>query len=79
MQKTLIAFGLLFLILGVAWPWLQKIGLGRLPGDIVIEYLHPDYDHAAGQHRFVCTGVVDPKMMFLHFDGVYLEPFISSG
>jgi hypothetical protein len=23
--------------LGLTWPWLQKLGLFRLPGDIVIE------------------------------------------
>lgn len=25
------------LVLGLAWPWIGKLGLGRLPGDIVIE------------------------------------------
>jgi uncharacterized protein HemY len=24
-------------ILGLAWPWIAKLGLGRLPGDIVVE------------------------------------------
>jgi len=33
----LIAFGLLLVIAGLAWPWLSKLGLFRLPGDIVIE------------------------------------------
>mgnify|MGYP001822041537 FL=1 len=37
MQKFLIALGLLLVALGVLWPLLTKIGLGRLPGDIVIE------------------------------------------
>jgi hypothetical protein len=42
MQKTLIILGLIILgliILGVglAWPWLGSIPLGRLPGDIIIE------------------------------------------
>jgi hypothetical protein len=23
-------------VLGLLWPWLSKLGLGRLPGDIVI-------------------------------------------
>jgi hypothetical protein len=23
--------------LGLLWPWIAKLGLGRLPGDIVIE------------------------------------------
>lgn len=25
------------MVIGVLWPWLGKLGLGRLPGDIVIE------------------------------------------
>jgi hypothetical protein len=33
-QKILIVAGVLALVLGVLWPWLSKIGLGRLPGDV---------------------------------------------
>ncbi|WP_119301542.1 DUF2905 domain-containing protein [Dongia deserti] len=36
MSRTLIIIGLLIVAVGVLWPWLQKIGLGRLPGDFVI-------------------------------------------
>lgn len=35
--KLLVILGAALLILGLAWPLLQKLGLGRLPGDIVIE------------------------------------------
>ncbi len=37
MQKWLIAIGLVIVLAGLLWPWLGKIPLGRLPGDIVIE------------------------------------------
>jgi len=37
MQRVLIILGIVLLVVGLAWPWLQKIGLFRLPGDIVIE------------------------------------------
>ncbi len=37
MQRILIALGLLLLALGLLWPWLPRLGLGRLPGDIRIE------------------------------------------
>jgi hypothetical protein len=37
MQRLLIAFGAIFLLAGLLWPWLAKLGLGRLPGDIRIE------------------------------------------
>ena len=36
MSRTLIIVGLLLVAAGVLWPWLQKLGLGRLPGDFVI-------------------------------------------
>jgi uncharacterized protein HemY len=36
MQKTLIAIGIVILLIGLFWPWLGTIPLGRLPGDIVI-------------------------------------------
>jgi hypothetical protein len=37
MQKTLIIVGLIILATGLAWPWLSRLPLGRLPGDIVID------------------------------------------
>jgi hypothetical protein len=33
----LITIGVVLVILGLIWPWVQKLGLGRLPGDIVYE------------------------------------------
>jgi hypothetical protein len=52
MQRLLIILGAVLLLAGIAWPFLSRIGLGRLPGDIAIQRgntsssLHPD------QHRF---------------------------
>jgi hypothetical protein len=37
MQRSLVILGLTILVVGLAWPWLTRIGLGRLPGDIRIE------------------------------------------
>jgi hypothetical protein len=37
LQRVLITLGVVLVVLGLLWPWLQKIGLGRLPGDLVIE------------------------------------------
>ena len=37
MSRTLIVIGLVIVTVGIAWPWLSRLGLGRLPGDIVIE------------------------------------------
>lgn len=37
MQKTLIVLGIVLLAAGLLWPWLGKLPIGRLPGDIVID------------------------------------------
>ena len=35
MQKILIIVGIIILALGLLYPYLKKIGLGQLPGDII--------------------------------------------
>ena len=35
MQKILIIIGIIILVVGVLYPYIKKIGLGQLPGDIV--------------------------------------------
>jgi hypothetical protein len=37
MSRLLIIFGLVLIAVGVLWPVIAKLGLGRLPGDLVIE------------------------------------------
>ena len=37
MQKVLIGLGVVFLAVGLLWPWLGKLPIGRLPGDIIID------------------------------------------
>ena len=37
MSRALIVIGLVFVVAGLLWPWLTRLGLGRLPGDIVIQ------------------------------------------
>lgn len=41
--RFLVTLGLAIALVGLAWPWLSKLGLGRLPGDILVE---------RGQSRF---------------------------
>jgi hypothetical protein len=36
-QRTLITIGLLIALVGLLWPWITKLGLGRLPGDLRID------------------------------------------
>ncbi|MBK1650781.1 hypothetical protein CKO08_00790 [Halorhodospira halochloris] len=37
MPRLLIIAGLILVVIGLAWPLIGKLGLGRLPGDIAIE------------------------------------------
>lgn len=37
MAKTLITIGIIFVVLGLCWPLIQKFNLGRLPGDFVFK------------------------------------------
>ena len=37
MARWLIILGVVLVAAGLLWPWLSRLGLGRLPGDIVIE------------------------------------------
>jgi Protein of unknown function (DUF2905) len=40
MRRTLIIFGLAVAAIGFLWPWIVRLGLGRLPGDIHIRWAH---------------------------------------
>jgi len=37
MQRFLIIAGIAALLLGLLWPWLARLGLGRLPGDFHVQ------------------------------------------
>ena len=37
MARFLIVLGVTILVLGLLWPYLSRIGLGRLPGDIIVK------------------------------------------
>lgn len=37
MARFLIVLGVILIVVGLAWPLLAKLGLGRLPGDIHVE------------------------------------------
>jgi hypothetical protein len=38
MSRILIVLGVVLLAIGLLWRWIGRLGLGRLPGDIVIEH-----------------------------------------
>lgn len=35
--RILVTLGVALVVAGLFWPWLSKLGIGRLPGDIFIE------------------------------------------
>lgn len=35
--RILVVIGIVLIVIGLAWPCIQKLGLGRLPGDLIIE------------------------------------------
>ena len=36
MTRILVTLGIILIAAGLAWPWLARLPLGRLPGDIVV-------------------------------------------
>ena len=65
MSQWLIGIGVALVVVGLLWPWLGRLGLGRLPGDILIE---------RGNFRFyfpivtclIVSGVVSLILWFLN-------------
>jgi multisubunit Na+/H+ antiporter MnhG subunit len=43
MARFLIILGLILLVAGLLWPYIGKLGLGRLPGDIVYHRGHTTF------------------------------------
>ena len=37
MTRWLILLGIVLIVAGLLWPWISRLGLGRLPGDVVVE------------------------------------------
>jgi len=37
MSRTLIVVGVVLVVAGICWPLIGRLGLGRLPGDIVVQ------------------------------------------
>ena len=37
MQKILIYIGLIILVIGLLWPFLKELPIGRMPGDVMLK------------------------------------------
>ncbi len=62
-QKLLIVLGVLLLAAGLLWPFLAKLGLGRLPGDIVVQ--RPGFTFAFPIVTCIILSVVLTLVMWL--------------
>lgn len=63
MQRLLIAAGVLITLVGLLWPWLSKLPLGRLPGDIVVD--RPGFRFFAPFTTMIVLSVVISLILWL--------------
>ena len=61
--RLLIIAGAILIVVGLAWPWLSKLPLGRLPGDIAIE--RPDLKVYAPITTMIVISVVVSLLLWL--------------
>lgn len=63
MQRLLIYLGLALVLLGLLWPWLAKLGLGRLPGDLRID--RPGFTFYAPFTTMIVVSIVVSLVLWL--------------
>jgi hypothetical protein len=61
MARLLIVAGVILIAAGLAWSWLARLGLGHLPGDILIRRGHTSF------YFPVVTCIIVSAMMSLVF------------
>jgi hypothetical protein len=62
-QRSLITLGLLIALIGLLWPWISELGLGRLPGDLVID--KPGFELFAPFTTMIVVSVVVSLIIWL--------------
>jgi len=67
MARFLIVLGLAILVVGLLWPYLGKLGLGRLPGD------RGDQGHATRRHVHDLAGKLTPVGQHIAPEKVYFH------
>jgi hypothetical protein len=63
MQRLLITLGLLIAVVGLLWPWITKLGLGRLPGDLRID--KPGFTFYAPVTTMIVVSIVLSLLIWL--------------
>lgn len=64
MPRILIAAGLVLVIVGICWPFLSRLPLERLPGDILIQ--RPGFTFYAPITTGLLIGAVISALMWLY-------------
>jgi hypothetical protein len=62
-QRLLIYLGLALVLLGLLWPWLAQLGLGRLPGDLRID--RPGFTFYAPFTTMIVVSIVVSLVLWL--------------
>ena len=63
MNRTLIILGALIAVVGMAWPWLSKLPIGRLPGDFAID--RPGFKFFFPLTTMIIVSVVVSLLLYL--------------
>lgn len=62
-QRLLVTLGLLIALVGLLWPWITKLGLGRLPGDLRID--KPGFTFYAPFTTMIVVSIVVSLLVWL--------------
>jgi len=63
MQRFLVILGALVMLAGIAWPWISKLPLGRLPGDLIID--RPGFKFFFPISTMIILGIVVSLILWL--------------
>jgi hypothetical protein len=58
MARWLITFGMLIVLGTMLWPWLRELGLARLPGDMVVDFIPGISFHLPITTSLLISGVI---------------------
>ena len=63
MNRTLFILGALIVMIGLAWPWLSKLPIGRLPGDFIVD--RPGFKFFFPLTTMIIVSVVVSLLLYL--------------
>jgi hypothetical protein len=73
MSRALIILGLVIAAVGLLWPWIGRLGLGRLPGDIFIQRQGFTF------YAPITTGILVSAVLSLSLEGGFGDGDLDHG